>query len=50
MVIRWRKILLNSLGLLIWTVGAIAVYDIFFQVKTIRVLPDGTVEYFTNCS
>ena len=30
--------------------GALAVYDTFFQVKTIRVLPDSTVEYLNICS
>jgi hypothetical protein len=49
MKIRWQKIIVSTLGLLIWTVGAIAIYDIFFQIKQIRVLPDGTIEYLTNC-
>jgi hypothetical protein len=49
MKIRWHKIILNTLGTFIWTLGAIVIYDMFFQIKVIRVLPDGTTEYLTKC-
>ena len=42
--------MLNSLGLYIQTMGAIAIYDIFLKIKVTRVLPDRTTEYLINCA
>lgn len=47
--VKWKLIALVITGLFVWTTGAIAVYEMFFRVDMVRVLPDGTVEYITDC-
>lgn len=49
MAIRWKLISLIVCGAFLWSLGTIAVYEMFFRIKFFRVLPDGTVEYLTDC-